>query len=138
MHDGQPYSPPGAFNLCHVSDKQSEALRAVLLERYYQRLRWGTRLGVGGEHGGQVFAERPQDVGNFLVYMKVYLDKALARYSSEEGPYGALDELRKVAALAVACFEQYRCPRRRFDEKIINGHDGQVAYDPAPKGDERT
>jgi hypothetical protein len=45
-------------------------------------------------------------VGDWIVFMRTYLTQAETRFSKEVGDSGALDEIRKVAALAVACMEQ--------------------------------
>lgn len=65
-------------------------------ERDYQDQKWG-----GKKH------DQNQSIGDFILYMDVYLNKAKQSYS---GPFvegaNSLDELRKVIALGVACFEQ--------------------------------
>lgn len=57
-------------------------------------------------------------VGDFIVFMQGYLNAAVARGSKDTGWNGALEELRKVVALGVACFEQNGVPeRKRSDDK---------------------
>jgi len=51
-------------------------------------------------------------VGDFITYIDVYLTQAKTRLTKETGNQGGLDELRKVAALAVACMETFGCPAR--------------------------
>ena len=76
-------------------------------ERSYQELMTKTK-GWQQEHS----------VGDWIVFMQGYLNKAIARGSKEIGWDGALDELRKVAALAVACFEEHGVPERKsVDQK---------------------
>ena len=46
-------------------------------------------------------------VGEELLLMKVYLDKAMAKYAKHYGDAPALHGVRKVAALAVRCMENH-------------------------------
>lgn len=68
-------------------------------EREYQETRW-----VRPQHN--------HSATEYLVYIDHYLKKALARVSIEEGEDGALENLRKIAALAVAAMEEHGAPRR--------------------------
>lgn len=67
-------------------------------ERAYQVAKWG--------------ADR-EGVGNFIVYMEEYLDRAKRALTTEVGDEPALHELRKVTALGVACLEQHGAPERQ-------------------------
>lgn len=84
------------------------AFKAIDGEREYQAFRWGK--------------DNPHDVAAFVVFMREYHNKVVRRASTEKGWDGALEEMRKVAALAVACLEQ-------------NGMDGvfEADYKPAPR-----
>lgn len=64
-------------------------------ERDYQDEKWG-----GKEH------DKNNSVGDFIIYMDVYLKKAKEQYTSATIINGPVNELRKVIALGVACFEQ--------------------------------
>lgn len=92
----------------------------IVGERQYQARRWGEREWNG------LFRERSQTVGEFLVYMKHYLDEAFMLASTEPGYEKTLDTLRKVVALGVACFEQHGVPPRD-NSHVINGRDGLSA-----------
>lgn len=46
-------------------------------------------------------------VGEELVLMKVYLDKAMAKYAKDFGDASALHGIRKVVALAIRCMENH-------------------------------
>lgn len=101
-------------------------------EREYQLLRWGHLQEDGS------LLEPPHSPDEFLLYMQHYLTKAIAAASTQDGPQGALAEMRKVVALGIACFEQHECPdrlsidlncRKAVDGKwstveVLNGRDG--------------
>ncbi len=52
-------------------------------------------------------------VGDFITYMDVYLIKAKQAYTEKEGAEPALDVLRKVVTLGIACFEIHGVPQRK-------------------------
>lgn len=81
--------------------KREEALEAVEAEREYQDQRWG-----GSVHDAN------ESVGNFLIYIERYLDKAKNAYVDANHSEPALHEVRKIAALAVACMEVHGAPKR--------------------------
>lgn len=58
-------------------------------------------------------AQRPHAVGTWIVFMDDYLNRAKHALSSTVGDLTALNELRKVVALGIACFEAHGCPVRR-------------------------
>jgi len=96
-------------------------LDAIVNERQYQARRWGTR------HGLNRFEETQRSVPDFLVYMKTYLDDAFRSATTEVGDDKALEALRKVVALGVACFEQHGMPVRDPNTRCVNARDGMVA-----------
>ena len=63
-------------------------------ERQHQADKWGTVL------------ERPHELGGWLTIIRVYLRRAEDAWASSHGDAEALAEVRKLAALAVACMEQ--------------------------------
>ncbi len=68
-------------------------------ERAYQEQRW----------------ERPKhnhSATEYLVYIRHYVGKAFERVSTEDGEGGALECIRKIAALAVAAMEEHGAPPR--------------------------
>ena len=68
-------------------------------ERAYQEQRW----------------ERPKhnhSATEYLVYIDHYVKQGFARVSMEDGEEGALEVLRKIAALAVAAIEEHGAPER--------------------------
>lgn len=70
-------------------------------ERRFQDKKWGT------------VREHPHEVGGWLTIMRKLLNDADQAWSSKDGDYGALDEIRKVVAVGVACMEQHDAVPRR-------------------------
>lgn len=60
-------------------------------ERDYQREKWG---------------EEKHEVASFVTYMQHHLTRAIAEVSTQHTVEAALDQIRKVTALGVACMEQ--------------------------------
>ncbi len=103
-----------------VVQDRSEVFGVLMRERTYQRLRWGVRQRDGS------MVEQAHSVGDFLVYIQHYLNAAIRNMSMTSGSEAAMADVRKIAALCVACAEQHGIPERTAgpDNKIINGHDG--------------
>lgn len=74
-------------------------------ERTYQDLRWGD------------IDANPHTVGEWLLILQGELDEAIKAWQkSVAPPHSALDEVRQIAAVAVACLEQHDAlPRARED-----------------------
>lgn len=85
-----------------------EDIYAVLnKERDYQDKRWG-----GNNH------DETHNLGDWLIYMQHYMDRARIKYTTSMNTNkSTLDELRKVVAIGIACFEQQGLPER--DTKIV-------------------
>ena len=83
-----------------VTMQQEDVLAAVIGERTYQDRKWGT------------IEEHPHEVGSWLTIMRQLLTDAERAYMSQRGDLSALDELRKVVAVGVACMEQHGVPSR--------------------------
>ena len=62
-----------------------------------------------------------------MVYMQDYLTEAFHQISRTNSDESALDTLRKVVTLGVACFEQHGVSERDLSVPIINGRDGKPA-----------
>ena len=73
-------------------------LDAVHDERVYLNRKWGT-----------IF-EHPHEVGGYLTLMRKLLGDAEAAWSTQRGDIGALDEIRKIVAVGIACMEQHAPP----------------------------
>lgn len=94
---------------------------ALHSERKYQKRRWGHRQPDGS------MVETQHTTGNFICFMRHYLEQANSRLSTVSGEAAALEELRKVVTLGVACFEQHGINPRDLSKAVINGHDGGMA-----------
>ena len=77
----------------YVIDK--EVLNAVHDERVFQNRQWGT------------INQHPHEVGGYITLMRKLLTDAEQAWSTERGDVGALDEIRKVVAVGIACMEQH-------------------------------
>lgn len=64
-------------------------------ERVFQDRKWGAP------------DKHPHEVGGYLTIMRKLLGDAETAWSTKRGDAGALDELRKVCAVGVACMEQH-------------------------------
>lgn len=98
--------------------KRAEIFAAIEAERIYQVEEWGANgrrrtLPADNVFAGESGAERSRTVGEFLTYMRHTLTKADAEATEKAGDEAALNMLRKVVALGVACFEQHGCPPRQ-------------------------
>lgn len=78
--------------------ERPEIYKALDSERDYQDKKWG-----GHKH----------EVAAFITYIQHHLSYAISSVSTNTNDNIALDELRKVAALCVACFEQHDCRERK-------------------------
>lgn len=82
-------------------EKVYEALDS---ERSYQERLWGPAH------------DRGHSITEFLVYMRDYVEEALHTLSRESDASAnpkALDSVRKVTALGVACMEVHGAPKRK-------------------------
>ena len=77
--------------------KREKVFGAIIGERYYQDAQ---------QKGGR-FQKEVHSVGEELLLMKRYLDKAIVKYADNFGDAPALHGIRKVAALAVRCMENH-------------------------------
>ena len=87
-------------SLICTNSKQADVLAAVIGERSFQDRKWGS------------VSQHPHEVGGYLTIMRKLMSDAEAAWASSRGDEGALDELRKVVAVGVACMEQHGVPSR--------------------------
>lgn len=80
---------------------RADVYRAIDSERDYQDQKWG-----GASYDSQ------KSVGDFLLYIRRYVDMAQETYSTATDVTPTLENIRKIAALAVACMEYNGAPRR--------------------------
>lgn len=96
-------------------------MAALKTERQYQVRRWGVRQPDG------TFQELPHSKEDFLLYMQDYLSEAIRQISRSGDEQPALETIRKVVTLGIACFEQHGVPERELQAAVINGRDGLPA-----------
>lgn len=80
--------------------KRENVYSAIDSERDFQDARWGT------------VEQHPHEVGSWILIMEKLLADAREAWAGNAGDAKALDEIRKVAAVAVACGEQHGLPSR--------------------------
>ncbi len=81
---------------------------AIDSERDFQDRKWGT------------VHDHPHEVGGWLTIMRKLMADADAAWSSSNGDYQALEEIRKVIATGVACCEQHGVSHRsKFTEPPV-------------------
>jgi hypothetical protein len=80
---------------------REDVLQAIEEERNYQE-------GLPADRRALV-AKRTAE---YLTLLSHYVFRAQERWSGRSGERAALHEVRKIAALAVACLEDNGCPRR--------------------------
>jgi len=79
-------------------------------ERVYQLLRWNPKTTPSnGTHS----------VSEFLLYMQDYLTEAIHQASRCPGEDRALETVRKVTALGMACMEQNGAPLREIPDDLV-------------------
>ena len=73
-------------------------------ERDFQDQKWGT------------IEDHPHEVGGWLTIMRSLLLKAEMEWTGSRGDAGALEEIRKVVAVGVACMEQHGVQPRKQEQ----------------------
>lgn len=92
---------------------QEEVFSAIQSERVYQDEKWGT---IDNHH---------HEVGAWITIMDACLHRAKQAYASQRGDEGAMDEIRQVVAVGVACMEQNGIVYRESKQKHHEG-DGRI------------
>src|SRR4051812_24507266 len=92
---------------------RNEVFEAIIGERKFQDRKWGT------------IDQHPHEVGGWLTLMRKLLTDAEAAWSASNGDRGALDEVRKLLAVGVACCEQHGIERRSLHVAIADGEGRQ-------------
>jgi hypothetical protein len=121
------------MNLPEPVMNTDEVLSIIRYERQYQAARWSRPDGNGQRH------EFFRTVGEYIVFMQHYLNRAMEECSTEVDNHKALTTIRKIAALAVACGEAcglpYRSGQDLFDMLARNQLvDQQLAREVRPSG----
>jgi hypothetical protein len=79
-------------------------------ERDYQDFRWGYTLSMDRPGKGE------RSIDEFTNYIKAYTDELFHFSITESSTEQMMDNMRKIAALAVACMEQHGATWRIIDE----------------------
>ena len=91
--------------------KRGKIFGIIVGERHYQ----DAQLEKGR------FQQSIHTVGEELLLMKVYLDRAITEYANNFGDAPALHGIRKVAALAVRCMENHGAlPRELTSLEVLD------------------
>lgn len=96
MNETKPDAPARGF----AEIRRARVFEAINGERRYQEMKWGDLV------------DHPQGVGAYLTLMRVHLTRAENAWAGANNDMEALDCLRKVLAIGVACGEQHGMPRR--------------------------
>lgn len=96
--------------------ERNKVYEAVDSERAYQNRKWGT------------IDQHPHEVGGWLLLMENALRQAKEAWAGAPNDHAALEEVRKVIGLGVACAEQHGLRPRwhgelkdRMRESAIDG-----------------
>lgn len=96
-----------------IRERREAVFGAIAEERDHQDRKWGT------------VEEHPHEVGSWLTIMDQLLEDAKRAWMSQPGDHGALDEIRKVAAVAVACMDQHGPVRRSTPPSVADLYMGR-------------
>lgn len=89
---------------------RTKVYEAVDTERDFQDRKWGT------------LEKHPHEVGAWIALMSKLIRDAENAWASSNGDYKALEEVRKVIAVGVACAEQHGITTRsKFTEPPLIG-----------------
>lgn len=89
---------------------RADVYAAIDSERNFQDRKWGT------------IEQHPHEVGAWLTLMRKHLRDAEEAWSSSPSDFKALDEIRKVLGIGVACCEQHGiAARSKFSIAIAGG-----------------
>lgn len=100
-----------AITILDAAVAETEKLRdrvydSIDSERFYQDRKWGS------------VQDRPHEVGGWLLLMRKLLTDAEAAWATSNNDYKALNDLRKVLAVGVACAEQHGLPGRSLTQPV--------------------
>lgn len=91
---------------------------------------------LDGERDYQIFHVSPNmnhqgtpSVAEELVMMEHYLNIAREKWVNTSGDVACLDALRKVAAIAIRCFENHGCPSRELPENPLKAKNLVTLYE---------
>ena len=91
-----------------MKTSRDEVYKAIDSERDYQDSQW-----PNGQLQGEAPNANPLKIGEFVLLMSEYVDRARHSWSTEKAPeLETLNFVRKVAGIAVNCMEQHGAPKR--------------------------
>lgn len=94
-----------------MKTSRDEVYKAIDSERDYQDSQW-----PNGQLQGEAPNANPLKIGEFVLLMSEYVDRARHSWSTEKAPeLETLNFVRKVAGIAVNCMEQHGAPKRITD-----------------------
>lgn len=88
---------------------RSTVYHAIDTEREYQ-IKVADGLGIGAFQDVAVVI--PKSVGDYMIMMEAYMNKARETWISTQGIEPTLHIIRKIAGIAVKCMEQHGAPVR--------------------------
>lgn len=90
--------------------KREEVYKAIDSERAYQNSQWPNAQWDGN---GEVPAN-PLSIGEFILLLNEYVDKARNAWTIEKAPeLNTLEFIRKIAGITVNAMEQHGAPQRK-------------------------
>jgi hypothetical protein len=92
--------------------ERKEVYLNIDIERKYQDLKWNDYKSLNG------ISDEEKPPAEWINYIEFHLNKAKSSIYYLDNNQ-ALDELRKVAALAVRCLEIHGCPERIISTDLI-------------------
>jgi hypothetical protein len=93
----------------------AKVLSALHNERVYQNRKWGS------------IADHPHEVGAWLTVLRKVLADAERAWCTNRGDYNALDEIRQLTAVGIACMEQHG-PVPRSPMAFVALQNGEVPH----------
>lgn len=84
---------------------QQDVIEKLQQERAYQDEKWGD------------INQRTQQVGSYLTIMRGLLGKAEFEWQNSNNDLKALDEIRQLTAVGIACLEKHGAPPRILNQR---------------------
>lgn len=89
---------------------REQVFQAINTERAYQD-KWDN---ARKEQGINSYMDKDKPVETWILWMEEYMHEARTRATAQFDKTSALSNIRKVAALAVACMEYHGAPEREI------------------------